>query len=175
MNEPWFPWRGYVSHAWVKAHVNESCLPWTGYVAHAWVMSHIWMSHVSYDTRHTGRPRVIKCLESQVIFRKRATNYRALLRKMTYKHKASYDLRHTGWRRVIGYLIFIRFSPQKSPIISGSFAEMTCELGHPMGFRHPVRGGRHSADEWVVSHTNESCLTWMSHVTYDMCHTRWPT
>jgi len=27
----------------------------------------------------------------QVIFRKRATNYRALLRKMTYKDKASYD------------------------------------------------------------------------------------
>jgi len=27
----------------------------------------------------------------QVIFRKRATSYRALLRKMTYEDKASYD------------------------------------------------------------------------------------
>ena len=35
------------------------------------------------------RVRPIGCLRLQVIFRKRATNYRALLRKMTYKDKAS--------------------------------------------------------------------------------------
>jgi len=34
--------------------------------------------------------RPIGCFKLQVIFRKRATNYRALLRKMTYKDKASY-------------------------------------------------------------------------------------
>ena len=39
----------------------------------------------------TGRRRPIECLQSQVIFRKRATNHRALLRKMTYQDKASYD------------------------------------------------------------------------------------
>ena len=39
---------------------------------------------------HTGWQRPIRCLELQVISRKRATNYRALLRKMTYKDKASY-------------------------------------------------------------------------------------
>ena len=33
--------------------------------------------------------RPIGCLKLQVIFRKRATNYRALLQKMTYKDKAS--------------------------------------------------------------------------------------
>ena len=32
----------------------------------------------------------IGCRKSQVIFHKRATNYRALLRKMTYKDKASF-------------------------------------------------------------------------------------
>ena len=37
----------------------------------------------------TGRRRP-GCLKLQVIFRKRATNYRALLLKMTYKDKASY-------------------------------------------------------------------------------------
>jgi len=39
---------------------------------------------------YTGWRRPIGCLKLQVIFRKRATNYRALLRKMTYKDKASY-------------------------------------------------------------------------------------
>ena len=38
-----------------------------------------------------GWRRLIKCLKLQVIFRKRATNYRALLRKITYRDKAPYD------------------------------------------------------------------------------------
>jgi len=38
----------------------------------------------------TGWRRPIWCLKLQVIFHKRATNYRALLQKMTYKDKASY-------------------------------------------------------------------------------------
>jgi len=37
----------------------------------------------------TGWRIIIGCLKLQVIFRKRATNYRALLRKMTCKDKAS--------------------------------------------------------------------------------------
>ena len=37
------------------------------------------------------RMRCIGCLKLQVILRKRATNYRALLRKMTLEDKASYD------------------------------------------------------------------------------------
>jgi len=39
---------------------------------------------------HTGWRRLIGCLKLQVVFCKRATNYRALLRKMTYKDKPSY-------------------------------------------------------------------------------------
>ena len=38
----------------------------------------------------TGWRRPIGCLKSQVIFRKRAPNYKALLRKMTYEDKTSY-------------------------------------------------------------------------------------
>jgi len=38
----------------------------------------------------TGWQRPIGCLKLQVIFRQRATNYRALLQKMTYNDKASY-------------------------------------------------------------------------------------
>ena len=37
----------------------------------------------------TGWRRHIGCLKLQVFFRKRATNHRALLQKMTYKNKAS--------------------------------------------------------------------------------------
>jgi len=40
---------------------------------------------------HTGWRRLIGCLTLQVIFRKRATNYRALSQKISYKDKASYD------------------------------------------------------------------------------------
>ena len=39
----------------------------------------------------TGWRRLIGCLKAQVIFRTRAINHRAFLRKMTYEDKASYD------------------------------------------------------------------------------------
>jgi len=39
---------------------------------------------------HTGWRRLVGCLKLQVIFRKRATKYATLLRKMTYKHRPSY-------------------------------------------------------------------------------------
>jgi len=38
----------------------------------------------------TGWRRLIACLKLQVIFSKRATNYTALLRKVTYEDWASY-------------------------------------------------------------------------------------
>jgi len=48
-------------------------------------------THVTQDLRGiTGWRRPMWCLNSQVIFCKRATNYRALLRRMTYKDKAAY-------------------------------------------------------------------------------------
>ena len=87
------------------SRINESC--------HAYerVMSHIWKSHVNSRSNRkapdnisapyslpwmsyvtcTGWQRPIGCLKLQVIFRKRATDYRALLRKMTCKDKASYE------------------------------------------------------------------------------------
>jgi len=40
---------------------------------------------------NTGWRRHIGCLKLQVVFRERATDYRALLREMTYEDKASYD------------------------------------------------------------------------------------
>jgi len=52
---------------------------------------HVYTYNVIYTNIHTGWRRPIGCLISCFTFRKLATNYRALLRKMTYKHKASYD------------------------------------------------------------------------------------
>jgi len=49
------------------------------------MLKQYWFGH------DTGWRRLIGCLKLQVIFRKRATNYRALLRKLTYGDKASYD------------------------------------------------------------------------------------
>ena len=40
---------------------------------------------------HTGWRRLIGFPELQIIFHKRATRYRSLLRKMTYKDKGSYE------------------------------------------------------------------------------------
>jgi len=80
------------------SHMNESCYIWISQSTYEWVMSrmsescHIWMcvSNVRACVC-TGWRRLIGCLKLQVIFRKRGTNHRALLRKMTYEDKTCYD------------------------------------------------------------------------------------
>ena len=47
--------------------------------------------HLATSMHATGWRSPIGCLKLQVIFRKRATNYRVLLQKTTYKDKASYE------------------------------------------------------------------------------------
>jgi len=67
---------------------NDSVLDPLGLGIDHWVRG----QYVNLNLRRvaTGWRRPIGCLKLKVIFRKRATNYRALLRKMSYIDKASY-------------------------------------------------------------------------------------
>ena len=100
----------------------------------------------SYKYRMEKMPKMPYKL--QVIFRKWATNYRALLRKVTYKDKAPCDVTlvtwsiNIVWRRVIGCLICIDHFPQKSPIIRGSLTKDDLQLKTSYGASPPCTNQR---------------------------------
>ena len=111
----WFIYKRVTAHAYVwhdsficvtwlihshVTHMNDSFtyVTWLIHVcvtvhAYAWyylyIVYHIWISHIT-SLRYTGWRRLIGSPKLQVIFRKRATKYRSLLRKMNYKDKGSY-------------------------------------------------------------------------------------
>jgi len=70
-----------------QLYITMHCVTCVLYVT----ISHAAMPHYHRPYTPKGWWRPIGCLKSQVIFRKRATNCRALLREMTYKDTASYD------------------------------------------------------------------------------------
>ena len=89
----------YVSHMYVYIHAVE-CVYMYVYVGkiqfqmqllHCFSESSNKSNHHHISTLSSDRRRPIRCLRLQVIFRKRTTNYRALLREMIYEDKASYD------------------------------------------------------------------------------------
>ena len=91
---------------------------------------------------HTGWRRLIGCLKLQVIFRKRATNYGALLRKMTYQDKTSYGAQHPvrQWNGLLmecielAAAVIVWHISANQPRIVGLFCgkwRMNTGLGHP--------------------------------------------
>jgi len=79
--------------------------------------------HVPQSLLATGWRRPIGCLELQVICRKRATNYRAFLRKMTYK-KLPYFF--CGKWPITRHLMGLRHHVLN--LLNRSTAELTCKL-----------------------------------------------
>jgi len=153
-----------------------------------------------HDAAHTydkGWRRCIGCLNLQVSFRERATNYRALLRKITCKDKASYAssppcmtyvynwhdsficvtwvvrVCGTGWRRPS--LVCLGYFLQKSPIISGFLAKNDLQLKASYASSPPCKThfyAWHEAKIWMshVIHMNESRHTLDVQRWWDMSH-----
>ena len=114
----------YTRLIYMRHDSYESCLIWRSHVSYTWVMPHVkepcllvymcvWKSAWCNDTQFT--------FESFNIIH--------------LSHSISCDIR---WQNPTGCFIFKGHFLQKSPIISGSFAEKTSNLRHPMCLRHPV-------------------------------------
>jgi len=98
-----------MSHEWVTNGTYQWREKSFTRMSHEWVtnesrMSHEWVIRMTRGiadmneaaTREksvplTGWWRLIRCLNLNIIFRKRTTNYRALLRETTYEDKITYD------------------------------------------------------------------------------------
>jgi len=108
-------------------HLNESFPS-----SFKWMSYFLFLQHIATQLQHihlkntlewiTGWRRPIGCLKMQVIFLNRATNYRALLRKMTYEDKAFYNT--LEW--VISFsLLSLFLPPLLFPLVSVVFTTVT--------------------------------------------------
>ena len=88
----------------------------------------------------------IRCLKLQVIFHKRATNYRALCRKMTCSDTTSYGasppctmyMNVIKWNYVVKCLKLQVIFRKRATNYRALCAKWATEIRHPMGLRHSV-------------------------------------
>ena len=134
---------------------------------------HIYNTHTlcvrSRDlTDDTGWRGVIGCLNLHVIFRKRATNYRAVLRETTYEDQAHYDstppCTYSLCKHAYGVAIMSRL-----PGIIGLFckrtlrkrlysAKETYNLKEPTNRSHPIFQLRYATHCTTLQHTATYCI-----------------
>jgi len=114
-----------------------------------------WLIHM--QTPGTGWRRPIGCLDLQVFCHKRATNYRALLRKMTYNDVASYGSsppcsalwQHelSGYCRLIHVWDMTHSSMWHDSLIGVTWRIRICDMPHS-----------------YVWHASFICVTWLIHM-----------
>jgi len=80
-------------------------------------------------TRGTGWRRLIGSPKLQIIFHKRATKYRSLLRKMTYKDKGSYEPSLLWNTLVFMKLLYVSFETCSFTRSSVSFTDLVACTG----------------------------------------------
>jgi len=81
-------------NVYVYDHMSHGTPVNTSYHTNKWGKAPVWKKEAYLTDNCTGWRRLIRCLKLQVIYRKRATDYRALLRKMTHEDRHPMTLRH---------------------------------------------------------------------------------
>ena len=76
---------------------------------------------------HIHYTKIYEAFTQVCIQQRMRTAYMYMLTHMCV-YRCKYTQSYTGWQRLIGCLVFIGHFPQKSPIISGSFAKHYLQL-----------------------------------------------
>ena len=85
-------WKKKYIYIWRNMHIFNMTQLWRIFCLLVWcTVAKVTASPTAREHATTGWRRPIGCLISRITFLKRATNYRALLRKMACKDKASYE------------------------------------------------------------------------------------
>ena len=113
---------------------------------------------------HTGWRRLIGSRKLQIIFHKRATKYRSLLRKMTYKDKGSYE----SLPPCSIWLIRV-FMTQFLYDMTHSWLPLYVMTPNVHSCIHETSCTCHS---WLILYNHGSIYAW-TWLVHDSCHTSW--